>query len=41
MLRVTMGGIALLLGLISTIQLRPWSPMPLAFFNGVHYNPHP
>src|SRR6266542_1716764 len=31
-LRVTMSGIALLLGLIPTIQLRPWSPMQLALF---------
>jgi len=31
-LRVTMSGIALLLGLIPAIQLRPWSPMQLALF---------
>ncbi len=31
-LRVTMSGIALLLGLIPAIHLRPWSPMQLALF---------
>jgi membrane protease YdiL (CAAX protease family) len=31
-LRVTMSGIALLLGLIPTIHLRPWPPMQLALF---------
>jgi membrane protease YdiL (CAAX protease family) len=31
-LRMTMSGIAVVLGLISAIQLRPWSPMQLTIF---------
>jgi uncharacterized protein len=34
-LRMTMSGIAVVLGLISTIQLRPWTPTQLAFFAAI------
>jgi membrane protease YdiL (CAAX protease family) len=34
-LRLMISGIALLLGLIPTLQLRPWSPAQLAFFAAI------
>jgi uncharacterized protein len=34
-LRLTISAVALLLGLITTIQLRPWSPTQMAFFAAI------